>query len=173
MAASLVNSEPFGEELKDDFVQMKNLSKELSTKILEKIDNIKVESTNRLSLSNFLILLRIPQVRFAQHRRFRPWVFKTLFRDYPVEIKAFKTGKNAMMGTPCDYMDKLMPEVIKTAQYRNLNLIVTSFNGSYVGNVTHDRHYDLNSYETRIMNWYGSQNGIYFQEMIKKILGKI
>ena len=173
MAGSVGSSGPVGEELKDDFVQMKNLSEGLSTKILEKIKGIRVETVNQLSLSTFTISLREPQVRFAQNWRFRPWVFKTLFGDYPAEIRALKIGKTVMIGTPCDYSGELMPEVIKAARNRNLNLIVTSFNGGYVGYITHDRHYDLNSYETRVMNWYGVQNGVYFQEMIEKILGKL
>ena len=173
MAGSVGSSGPVGEELKDDFVQMKTLSVGLSTKILKEIANIKVSTINQLLLSTFHVPLREPQVRFAQNWRFRPWVFKTLFGDYPAEIKALKIGKNIMIGTPCDYSGELMPEVIKTAKNRNLNLIITSFNGSYVGYITHDRHYDLNSYETRVMNWYGPQNGLYFQEMIEKILEKI
>jgi neutral ceramidase len=173
MAGSVGSSGPIGEEIKDDFVQMKNLSEGLSAKILKEINNIKVENINQLSLSTFKVSLREPQVRFAQNWRFRPWVFKTLFGDYPAEIKALKIGKNVMIGTPCDYSGELMPEVIKTARNRNINLIITSFNGGYVGYITHDRHYDLNSYETRVMNWYGPQNGVYFQEMIEKILGKL
>jgi neutral ceramidase len=173
MAGSVGSSGPIGEELKDDFNQMKNLSEGLSTKILKEIDHIKVENINQLSLSTFKVSLREPQVRFSENWRFRPWVFKTLFGDYPAEIKALRIGKNIMIGTPCDYSGELMPEVIKTARNRNLNLIVTSFNGGYVGYITHDRHYDLNSYETRVMNWYGPQNGVYFQEMIEKILKKI
>jgi neutral ceramidase len=173
MAGSVGSSGPIGEELKDDFVQMKNLSEGLSAKVLKEIKNIRVESINQLSLSTFKVSLREPQVRFTQNWRFRPWVFKTLFGDYPAEIKALKIGENVMIGTPCDYSGELMPEVIKTAQNRNLNLIVTSFNGGYVGYITHDRHYDFNSYETRVMNWYGPQNGVYFQEMIQKILGKL
>ena len=173
MAGSVGSSGPVGEELKDDFIQMKNLSEGLSAKVLKEISHIKVESINQLSLSTFKVSLREPQVRFAQNWRFRPWVFKTLFGDYPAEIKALRIGKNVMIGTPCDYSGELMPEVIKTARNRNLNLIVTSFNGGYVGYITHDRHYNLNSYETRTMNWYGPQNGVYFQEMIEKILKKI
>ena len=173
MAGSVGSSGPIGEELKDDFVQMKNLSEGLSAKVLKEIRNIKVENINQLSLSTFKVSLREPQVRFAQNWRFRSWVFKTLFGDYPAEIKALKIGKNVMIGTPCDYSGELMPKVIKMARNRDLNLIVTSFNGGYVGYITHDRHYGLNSYETRVMNWYGPQNGIYFQEMIEKILKKI
>lgn len=172
MAGSVGSSGPVGEELKDDFVQMKNLSEGLSTKILGEIGQIKTEKVRDLSLATFQISLREPQVRFAQSWRFRPWVFKTLFGDYPAEMKALKIDKTVMIGTPCDFSGELMPTLLQTAESKKLNLIVTSFNGSYVGYITHDRHYDLNSYETRMMNWYGPQNGVYFQGIIKQILSK-
>ena len=88
-------------------------------------------------------------------------------------MKALRIGNNILIGTPCDYSGELMPEVLQVAERRNLNLIITSFNGGYIGYITHDRHYDLNLYETRIMNWYGPQNGVYFQDIIQKILKKI
>ncbi len=173
MAGAVGSSGPTGEDLHDDFQQEKNISEGLSNKVLKEINNIKTQEINTLALSTFQISLREPQVRFAENWRFRPWVFKTLFGDYPAEIKALRIGNNVLIGTPCDYSGELMPEVLQVAKSENLNLIVTSFNGGYVGYITHDRHYDLNSYETRVMNWYGPQNGVYFQDIIQKILKKI
>ena len=173
MAGAVGSSGPAGEDLHDDFQQQKNISEGLSTKVLKAINDIKCQEINALSLTTFNVSLREPQVRFAQDWRFRPWIFKMLFGDYSAEIKALKIGNNVLIGTPCDYSGELMPEVLQVAKSRKLNLIVTSFNGGYVGYITHDRHYDLNSYETRLMNWYGPQNGVYFQGIIQKILKKI
>jgi neutral ceramidase len=173
MAGAVGSSGPTGEELHDDFKQEKTISDGLSTKVLKEINNIKTQEIKNLSLSSFEVSLREPQVRFAENWRFRPWVFKTMFGDYPAEIKALRIGNNVLIGTPCDYSGELMPEVLQAAKSRNLNLIVTSFNGGYIGYITHDRHYNLNSYETRIMNWYGPQNGLYFQDIIQKILKKL
>ncbi|MCU0470082.1 MAG: neutral/alkaline non-lysosomal ceramidase N-terminal domain-containing protein [Arcicella sp.] len=170
MAGAVGSAGPVGEELKDDFQQLKSISDGLSAKILATIPNIECQTINQLSLSNFTLNLREPQVRFAQNWRFRPWVFKTLFGDYPAEIKVLKIGNNLMIGTPCDYSGELMPEVLKIARNKKHNLIITSFNGGYVGYITHDRHYDLNAYETRVMNWYGPQNGVYFQDIILRLL---
>lgn len=173
MAGAVGSTGPVGEEKKDDFEQMKQISEGLSAKILQEISTINCQEIKVLSLNNFEVALREPQVRFAKNWRFRPWVFKNLFGDYPAEIKALRIGNNVMIGTPCDYSGELMPEILQTAQSKKLNLIVTSFNGGYIGYVTHDRHYDLEAYETRVMNWYGQQNGIYFQEIIQQILKKL
>ena len=173
MAGAVGSTGPSGEELHDDFQQTKNISEGLSTKILKEINTIKCQEINTLSLSTFEVSLRESQVRFAENWRFRPLVFKTLFGNYQAEMKALRIGNNILIGTPCDYSGELMPEVLQVAERRNLNLIITSFNGGYIGYITHDRHYDLNLYETRIMNWYGPQNGVYFQDIIQKILKKI
>lgn len=173
MAGAVGSSGPTGEELHDDFKQEKTISEGLTNKVLKEINNIKTQEIKDLSLSTFEVSLREPQVRFAENWRFRPWVFRTLFGDYPAEIKALRIGNIVLIGTPCDYSGELMPEVLQAAKSKSLNLIVTSFNGGYVGYITHDRHYDLNSYETRTMNWYGPQNGVYFQGIIQKILRKI
>jgi neutral ceramidase len=56
------------------------------------------------------------------------------------------------------------------ARAQGQNLIVTSFNGGYVGYITKDEWYDLNKYETRTMNWFGPYNGAYFSEIIGSIV---
>ena len=55
------------------------------------------------------------------------------------------------------------------AKARGLNLIVTSFNGGYIGYVTADKWYNLDKYETVAMNWFGPYKGAYFQEAIKDL----
>jgi hypothetical protein len=87
-----------------------------------------------------------------------------VFGEYPAEMKVFQLGNTIFVGTPCDYSGELMPEVLKTAKAQHLNLIVTSFDGSYVGYITEDNHYDLNKYETRVMNWYDLRTGNIFKK---------
>ncbi len=118
MAGAVGSSGPTGEDLHDDFKQQKSISEGLSTKVLKEINNIKTQEVNALSLSSFEISLREPQVRFAENWRFRPWVFKTLFGDYPVELKALRIGNNVLIGTPCDYSGELMPEVLASAKVK-------------------------------------------------------
>jgi neutral ceramidase len=121
----------------------------------------------------FPIPLREPQVRFTENWRFRPWVFHKMFGDYPAEMKVLRLGNTILIGTPCDFSGELMAELNTFSKSKGLNLIITSFNGSYIGYITKDNHYDLDAYETRTMNWYGPQNGVYFQEIVKRIVEKM
>ena len=56
---------------------------------------------------------------------------------------------------------------------RNIKLVITSFNGGYIGYINVDKYYDENKAETRDMNWFGPYNQAYFTEIIQKILKKI
>ncbi len=53
------------------------------------------------------------------------------------------------------------------------NLVVTSFNGGYIGYITPDKYYDLKRYETRDMNLFGPYNGAYLSEMMQLLLQKL
>ena len=58
------------------------------------------------------------------------------------------------------------------AQEKGLNLIITTFNGGYIGYITPDELYDEHFHEVREMNWYGPGNGQYFDELITRIIQK-
>jgi len=48
--------------------------------------------------------------------------------------------------------------------------MVTSFNGGYIGYITPLKYYDVDHYETRLMNWYGPGSGEYMQECLLGLL---
>jgi neutral ceramidase len=113
-----------------------------------------------------------PRISASWNVGLRTWVFKSLFGDYEPQIKVLRIGHILMVGMPADYSGELIPELDIYAKSKGLDLIVTSFNGGYIGYVTPDRYYDRDLYETVIMNWYGPYNGAYSQEVIKDITDK-
>ncbi|MBV6647334.1 MAG: neutral/alkaline non-lysosomal ceramidase N-terminal domain-containing protein [Cyclobacteriaceae bacterium] len=118
----------------------------------------------------FPIYLRKPNMKVSTDLRLRPWVFHKLFGDYQPEIASLKLGDILLIGTPCDFSGELALPLYQYARDRGLHLIITSFNGGYIGYVPHDRWYDLERYETRTMSWYGHDNGAYFSEVIKRVI---
>ena len=124
-----------------------------------------------------MVLMAIPlgdaHWRFSENWRFRPWVFKWFIEDSPQYITAFRIGNIVFSGTPCDFSGELIPEIKNGIPANDIHLIVTSFNGGYVGYITKDCWYDIKGYETFIMNWYGPYNGQYFVNMIRKIVNII
>ncbi len=158
------------EKGKDDFDEVKNQGKG----VFEHVQNINYVNQSASFLSTrFELPMASACAKISQNWALRPWVFKWLFGDYPTYIKVTKLGNTLFIGTPCDFSGELMKPLDDYAKAKGLNLIVTSFNGSYVGYITKDEHYDLDLYETRTMNWFGPGNGAYFSEVIKAIIDKV
>lgn len=118
--------------------------------------------------------LREPHLKISNTIRLRPWVYHLLIgEEQDITIRFLKLGNILLTGTPCDFSGELVPELDSLAYQNGLELMVTSFNGAYIGYITKDEHYHINKSETRIMNWYGPQNGQFFSELISVMIGKM
>ncbi len=148
-----------------------NLIAQSASSQIQLISNVLQPSyANRLAHISYDIDLREPHVRINNALRLRPWLFDALFGEYSSSVSALTIGPNLLIGTPSDYSGELIARLDSVARPRGINLMVNSFNGDYIGYVTDDRWYNLNKYETRTMNWFGPQNGQYFNEVINSII---
>jgi hypothetical protein len=116
------------------------------------------------------IPMRSPQLKVSKNIALRSWVFRWIMGSYPVEISGLKIGNTVLLGMPCDFSGEVALPLYQYAEQRGLHLIITSFNGDYIGYVTKDDWYDLGEYETRSMNWYGPDSGAYFQFIVQRII---
>ena len=114
--------------------------------------------------------LREPQAKISQNWAIRPYLFKEITGDYDVYISVLQLGSIVFVGIPADFSGELALPLYKRARELGLNLIITSFNGGYIGYVVKDDWYDLNKYEARAMSWYGPDNGTYLSEVVSRIL---
>ena len=127
-------------------------------------------------IDSTLIMVRVPlslgkpQMRISKDWSIRQWLFKSAFGMYPSTLTALRIGNVVMLGTPCDFSGELTTPLDSVAARHGLKVLVTSFNGSYIGYITPDKHYDIDHYETRIMNWYGPGNGAYLSECLMTML---
>ena len=125
-----------------------------------------------LALLTLPLGLHDPEARVSEGWRVRPWLFHTVYGDYPSDLKALRLGPVLLVGTPCDFSGELVAGLLPAANRRGLHLMVTSFNGGYVGYITPDSYYDKDAYETRVMNWFGPGNGAYFSEMMTGLINR-
>lgn len=114
-----------------------------------------------------------PKAKITKNWALRPWVFKRLFGDYKVHIKVTKIGSTLFLGMPADFSGEIMVDLDKYATAKGIDLVITSFNGGYIGYITDDKIYDSGHYETTMMSWYGYQVGGYFKQVSKEIIDKI
>lgn len=158
---------------KTDFQEIRNYAGDLAARIERTVPQIKTEPDSALGMLTLPLSLREPHPRVIGNWRVRPWLFYAIYGDYPSDLKALRIGKTVLLGTPCDFSGEFVADFKPLAQQKGVNLIITSFDGGYIGYVTPDKYYNRQTYETRDMNWFGPYNGAYFEEMMMGLLKKI
>jgi neutral ceramidase len=146
----------------------------MSNAIVSKFE--KQKSTLTSLKDSSLVMCRIPlelgkaQVKISEDWKVRPWLFRAAFGYSPNYLTVLRIGELVLIGAPCDYSGELTPELYAAAQKKNLQVMVTSFNGGYIGYITPLKYYDVDHYETRLMNWYGPGSGEYMQGCLLGLL---
>lgn len=128
--------------------------------------------TPRILHSRLAIDLREPHLRISDNLRIRPWLFNYLLGDTNPHLDFTQIGNLLMISSSGEISGVFYEEWEKLAKENGLNLIVTTFNGGYIGYITPDELYDEHYHEVRETNWYGPGNGSYFDQMIKRSIEK-
>jgi len=127
---------------------------------------------HRIRTGYLPISLREPHLRVSDNLRLRPWLFNYLLGDTNAHLDITQIGNTLMIASSGELSGVFYEKWEKLAQSKGLNLIITTFNGGYIGYITPDELYDENFHEVREMNWYGPGNGKYFDEMMMAIIKK-
>jgi neutral ceramidase len=173
MAGSVGSMGPTEPKELNDWQQAQYMADGLEDKIDDALKDTNSFKINNLRIETIPLSMREPQWRISENWCLRHWVWSWLYGDYDAEVKALLIDNNLLVGLPCDFSGELMHDLMMYGHKRHSSIIITSFNGGYVGYITKDAHYDMNKYETRTMNWFGPGNGAYFSEIVKKILDKM
>ena len=144
----------------------------MAEKISTYIDRAHFEpmNTNFLEMHRIPLELPQPQAKVMREWRLRPWLFKTAFGEYPSFVNVLRFGDVVLLGTPADFSGEFNSSLDSLAATVGLFPIVTSFNGGYIGYLTPEKYYDIDHYETQLMNWYGPGNGEYVKKSLEKLL---
>ncbi len=149
------------------------MTQAVSAGFLKSRDELKSINGTTLEMYRIPLLLSEPQVKVLPDLRIRPWLFEKAFGDYPEFLSALRIGNLVMVGTPCDFSGEFDAQLDSLANRYGLQLMITSFNGGYIGYVTPGKYYDEDHYETQLMNWYGPGNGEYMKACIDRLIMEV
>jgi hypothetical protein len=114
-----------------------------------------------------------PQLRISKDLRLRPWLFHYLLGEVPAYLDITQIGSLVFISSSGELSGVFYAAWDKLAQEKGLQLVVTVFNGSYIGYITPDELYDASYHEVREMNWFGPGNGHYFDRLIQGVIQKV
>ncbi|WP_439883405.1 neutral/alkaline non-lysosomal ceramidase N-terminal domain-containing protein [Pontibacter sp. MBLB2868] len=154
----------------ENFESVQHVGRSLAGIILAKAPQVHTNYTLELTASRLPLYLPEPQWRIGNNRRFAPGLFYAFFGKYNTYINTLQVGSTLLVGVPADFSGELMPALEEQAHQYQSDLILTGFNGSYLGYVIPDKHYQLKKYEARAMNFYGPFSGSYLTHTLRQIL---
>lgn len=154
----------------DGWERIDYLGEHIAHTFLDHPEIMRPVKDSSLLMLNVPLALGSPQVKVLKDWRVRPWLYRTFIGEYPSFLTVLRIGDVVLLGTPCDFSGELMPPVDSAAAAHDMEAMVTSFNGGYIGYITLDKRYDRDHYETRLMNWYGPGNGAYFTESMIRMI---
>ncbi len=145
---------------------------ELDSVMQVKMTDSSTVNGHRIEVGSFPIALREPHLRISDNLRLRPWLFNYLLGETNVHFDITLVGNTLLIASSGEISGVFFSKWEEQANALGLNLIITTFNGGYMGYITPDEYYDRNFHEVREMNWYGPGNGKYYDDLISKIIQK-
>lgn len=171
-SAGAVGSQgPFKYSDKQD-EELNYMATSVADSVLKYWDSIPLGQPKGLQMVHLPLYLREPNLRLTPTYVLRPALFKKLFGDYPAYINYLQIGKVAFCGMPCDFSGELTAPFDELGAKKGINPLTTSFNGTYIGYITRDDWYGLDTYETGTMGWFGPGNGSYLQEVVLRLISR-
>ncbi|MFN8276180.1 MAG: hypothetical protein U0T84_01730 [Chitinophagales bacterium] len=117
-----------------------------------------------LAFRKFPLHMREPNLRANHHFALRTKWFNTFFGKADIAMTLLAIGPVKLIGMPCDFSGELTDDI---ASGYDAPVMITSFNGGYIGYITKDCHYEMDAYETKTMGWFGPQNGDYLVHLAR------
>ena len=153
-----------------DHDSITDMSHPMATMTLQHLEDAEFNQTNAFAADELTVDLPEPHLRASDHTRIRPWLAgKLLPLDTQTRIHAMRIGDILLLGTPCDFSGELSLTIANHFNRSGFHAVVTSFNGDYIGYVVPQKYYHYRHYETRVMSFFGPNNGPYLTDMIQRL----
>ena len=156
------------------YKNMQQYSRNLTSYIAGVEDSIAMDSTGILKFAQWPVTMRSPHFRITDQWRVRPWLFHAVLGKNTGDITCLRIGNTVLIGLPVELSGEFYPQLDAICEQKGISLMITSFNGNYLGYVNPEKYYyAIRKSETREMNWYGPQAGEYMVALIGEILAII
>ncbi|MEQ9438872.1 MAG: neutral/alkaline non-lysosomal ceramidase N-terminal domain-containing protein [Cyclobacteriaceae bacterium] len=146
------------------YEKLQTYASRLANPILQTIDSIPYDTTALLGFSEVPFPVGEPQLRITENWRLRPFWFQEIMGAMHPTLTFLQIDNIILAGTPGDFSGLLYNRL----QPDGHPLIVTSFNGEYLGYLIPSEYYGINHRETRITNWFGPYTGDYTVALINQ-----
>ncbi len=168
--AGSVGSHSYRNAEGEKFERPKYLGEALVDSVQAYLSNIRMKDSIEVRSITLKISLPEFQFRISDGLRLRPFWAEKLFPEVgAVYLQATRLDSVVWGTAPSDFSGETTLGYKNAAGAKQLQAMVTSFNGAYTGYIIPCKYHHLEGYEPRIMNWFGPS----YNPMINDLLGNM
>ncbi len=158
---SPVKSNPFS------YDSLAHYAEQMAQPVLKNLRHPPLTFTKKLVYHSLPVALGEPQLKISDAWRVRPWLFNLFFGKLHPSITLLQVGEIIFLGYPADFSGLLYEDIQPPP---GSQVIITSFNGDYIGYIIPDHYYHYPHAEAREQNWFGPYTGSYFIDLTNRLL---
>jgi hypothetical protein len=124
-------------------------------------------------LSSLTTNIEIPELQIiylADRFRLSPWLGEKLLpKKKSILLQGFQLNDLIWTAMPYELSGEYAIDLKNALENQGYDSIFTSFNGEYLGYIVPAKYYYYDTYEARLMGWYGPSMGDYLMELNYKL----
>ncbi|MCK0144815.1 neutral/alkaline non-lysosomal ceramidase N-terminal domain-containing protein [Arenibacter sp. F26102] len=129
----------------------------------------KMEHSGNMDLMAISTEIEIPKLQFlyiSDRLRLSPYLGRKLIpKMNPVHVQGLKLNKLVWLALPYELSGEYGLDLKNALELQGYNSVLSSFNGQYLGYIVPQKYYYYDTYEARLMGWYGPSMGDYLMEL--------
>lgn len=136
-----------------------------------------MEYDSTLTMTALTTKLEIPKLQafyISDQRRLSPLMGKQLLTEMKsIYLQGVKLNNFIWIAMPCELSGEYGIDLKNALELRGYHSALTSFNGQYLGYIVPQKYYYADTYESRLMGWYGPSMGDYLMELNFKMANSL
>lgn len=136
-----------------------------------------LEYSSEVELSLLATEIEIPKLQMIYIKdrlRLSPYVGNKLVpKKNSIILQGLKLNNLIWTAMPYEFSGEYAIDLKNALELKGYNSIYTSFNGQYLGYIVPAKYYYYDTYEARLMGWYGPSMGDYLVELNYKLANNL
>lgn len=149
------------------FEKVRYIGEALAKEASDRLANVITDSLTQMSL--IAAPVDIPELQafyISQNRRLAPWLgHKLIPNGNRALIQGLRLNRLVWITMPYELSAEYGIDLKNALTSAGYESILTSFNGQYLGYIVPSKYYRYDTYEARLMGWYGPGMGDYLMEL--------
>lgn len=137
----------------------------------------KMQYDSIVTLTSINTEIEIPELQafyVSDRLRLSPWAgSKLLAKMNSIHLQGIRLNDFVWIAMPYELSGEYGLDLKNALELAGYNSALTSFNGQYLGYIVPQKYYYYDTYEARLMGWYGPSMGDYLMELNFKLANEL